>query len=474
MSFGDADEMNMGAGSPERNCMSAARILVVDDELEIRGLLKEILADEGYEVDVAGDAAEARASRLLHDPDLVLLDIWMPDMDGITLLREWSQGNGTSCPVVMMSGHGTVETAVEATRLGAFDFVEKPLSLAKLLRTVERALDSGRNKRHAGRTMTPSLIAPVGKSRVMHALREQVQQVAPHETSILIVGEPGSGREGFARYIHSISARASGPFVQLVGAGLSDDGASAAMHGTEDANGSHAGVFEQASGGVLFVNGVEDLPPRAQGLLVAALETQTITRVGSATPVRLNVRIIGSATPRLLSADDGAGVQSELLSRLNVITLNIPPLRDYAQDVPDLLRYYVDRAVDEERLPLRRFGVAAQNRLRNYPWPGNIRELKNLVRRLLILGGEEEIRLDEIERELASQAPTTEPLVKQDLLALPLREAREHFERAYLQQQLILCNGKVGQLAKRVGMERTHLYRKLRSIGVDFRQLAED
>ena len=163
-----------------------------------------------------------------------------------------------------------------------------------------------------------------------------------------------------------------------------------------------------------------------------------------------------------------------MLSRLNVITLNVPPLREYAQDVPDLLRYYVDRLVDEERLPLRRFGVAAQNRLRNYPWPGNIRELKNLVQRLLILGGEEEIRLDEIERELASQAPTTEPLVKQDLLSLPLREAREHFERAYLQQQLILCNGKVGQLAKRVGMERTHLYRKLRSLGVDFRQLAED
>jgi two-component system nitrogen regulation response regulator NtrX len=453
--------------------MSAARILVVDDELEIRGLLKEILADEGYDVDVAGNAAEARASRSAHDPDLVLLDIWMPDTDGITLLREWSESNGTpSCPVVMMSGHGTVETAVEATRLGAFDFVEKPLSLAKLLRTVERALDSGRNRRQSGRALLPSLMAPVGRSRVMHLLREQVQQVAPHETSVLVVGEPGSGRENIARYIHSISSRSGGPFVQLVGAGLSDDG-TAAMHGTEDAAGVHAGAFEQASGGVLFINGIEDLPSKAQGLLVAALETQTVTRVGGATPIKLNVRIIGSATPRLL-AGDGSGVQTELLSRLNVITVNVPPLRDYAQDVPELLRYYVDRLVDEEHLPLRRFGVAAQNRLRNYPWPGNIRELKNLVQRLLILGGEEEIRLDEIERELASQAPTTEPLVKQDLLALPLREAREHFERAYLQQQLILCNGKVGQLAKRVGMERTHLYRKLRSLGVDFRQLAED
>jgi DNA-binding NtrC family response regulator len=232
--------------------------------------------------------------------------------------------------------------------------------------------------------------------------------------------------------------------------------------------------LEQAAGGVLFVNGLEDLPLRAQGLLVAALETRTITRVGGATQVNLNMRIIGSASPRLMMSENSSAVRQELLSRLNVITLNVPPLRDYAQDVPELLRHYVDRLVDEERLPFRRFGVAAQNRLRNYPWPGNVRELKNLVQRLLILGGEEEIRLEEIERELSSQAPANEPLVKQDLLALPLREAREHFERAYLQQQLILCNGKVGQLAKRVGMERTHLYRKLRSLGVDFRQLAED
>jgi two-component system, NtrC family, nitrogen regulation response regulator NtrX len=455
--------------------MSAARILVVDDELEIRGLLKEILADEGYDVDVAADASQARASRAQHDPDLVLLDIWMPDMDGITLLREWSEPPGQSCPVVMMSGHGTVETAVEATRLGAFDFVEKPLSLAKLLRTVERALDSGRNKRQASRSLAPPLLAPVGKSRLLQGLRDQVQQVAPHETPVLIVGEAGTGREALARYIHSLSPRAHCPFVQLVGTGISDEGAAAALYGIEDASGVHAGMFEQASGGVLFVNGIEDLPPKVQGLLGAALETQTFTRVGGATPVKLNVRIVASATSRFLNPDNGATpVRMELLSRLNVITLGVPPLRDYAQDVPDLLRHYVDRLVDEQHLPFRRFGVAAQNRLRNYPWPGNVRELKNLVQRLLILGGEEEIKLDEIERELAAHAPTNEPLVKQDLLALPLREAREHFERAYLQQQLILCSGKVGQLAKRVGMERTHLYRKLRSLGVDFRQLAED
>src|SRR6185295_19859889 len=193
--------------------MSAAHILVVDDEADIRGLLKEILSEEGYDVDVAGDAGQARASRARQLPDLVLLDIWMPDTDGITLLREW-QGAAAeaSCPVVMMSGHGTVETAVEATRLGAFDFVEKPLSLAKLLRTVERALDSGRNRRQSTRSLVPPLIAPVGKSRAMHAVREQAQQIAPHQTPVLIVGEPGSGRESFARYIHSLSPRSPGPF----------------------------------------------------------------------------------------------------------------------------------------------------------------------------------------------------------------------------------------------------------------------
>src|SRR5690606_12290689 len=259
--------------------------------------------------------------------------------------------------------------------------------------------------RQPGRSLVPPFLAPVGRSRVMHALREQAQQIAPHETPVLIVGEPGTGREAFARYIHSLSPRASGPLVQLVATGVSDEGAVAALHGAEDANGVHPGVFDQAAGGVLFINGIEDLPPKAQGLVVALLETQSFTRVGGVTPVKSNIRVIASATSRFLNADEGSGVRSELLSRLNVITLQVPPLREYAQDVPDLLRHYVDRIVDEQQLPFRRFGVAAQNRLRNYPWPGNIRELKNLVQRLLILGGEEEIKLEEIERELATHAP---------------------------------------------------------------------
>ena len=454
--------------------MSSPRILIVDDEADIRSLLREILSEEGYEVEVAADAQQARASRARQSPDLVLLDIWMPDTDGITLLREWSHTPSADCPVVMMSGHGTVETAVEATRLGAFDFVEKPLSLAKLLRTVERALDAGRQKRQSVRSLLPPPIAPVGRSRVMQMIREQVQQVAPHDAPILFIGESGTGREAFARYLHSLSAHAASPLVVAVAGSLTDDDAAARLRGSESGGSVRKGLYDEAEGGSLFLNAVEDLSPAVQRMLLADIENGHFTRVGGTQPVTLNVRFLSSAQPGFETRGGAEPFRRDLLSQLNVITLRVPPLREYAEDVPELLRYYVDRLVDDAGLPFRRFSVAAQNRLRNYPWPGNIHELKNLVHRLLILQGGEEIGLEEIERELSTQAPGNEPLVKQDLLALPLREAREQFERAYLQQQLLICNGKVGQLAKRVGMERTHLYRKLRSLGVDFRNITDD
>jgi two-component system nitrogen regulation response regulator NtrX len=453
--------------------MTAARILVVDDEADIRGLLKEILSEEGYEVEVAADGAQARSARVAQVPDLVLLDIWMPDTDGITLLREWSVTDGYDCPVVMMSGHGTVETAVEATRLGAFDFVEKPLSLTKLLRTVERALDAGRRKRLSERAQGSSLAVPIGKSKATQGLREQIQNTASSASPVLLVGELGSGREAYARYLHSLSARATKPFFMVVSASLSGDPA-AALFGSERDGKVELGAFDQAAGGTLYLSALEDLSSDAQRALVGAIEQNGYTRMGGRERLPLNVRWISSAQEGFESRAAPEPFRRDLLAHLNVITLRVPPLREYAEDVPDLLRFYVDRLVDDQHLPLRRFSVAAQNRLRNYPWPGNVGELKNLVQRVLILGQGEEIRLEEIERELAVKMSNDEPLVKQDLLALPLREAREQFERAYLQQQLLLCNGKVGQLAKRVGMERTHLYRKLRALGVDFRQLGDD
>lgn len=454
--------------------MTTAHILVVDDEADIRTLLKEILSEEGYEVDVAANAAQARASRAKQTPDLVLLDIWMPDVDGITLLREWSTTATNGCPVVMMSGHGTVETAVEATRLGAFDFVEKPLSLAKLLRTVERALDAGKRRRQSGKLMVPPLMVPVGKSKLMQQLRSELQQIAANPSSVLLIGEPGSGREAFARFLHEQSPRSAQPFVTLVASGLREADAESQLFGVANDGAGRAGVLEEAGSGTLFINQIEDLPSGAQRALAGVLESGRFTRIGGSQAQEFSARVVSSAQPGIESRVGPEGFRRDLLAHLNTLVVRVPPLREYAEDVPELLRHYVDRAVDTEGLPFRRFSVAAQNRLRNYPWPDNVRELKTLVHRLLIQGGQEEIRLEEIERELAVQAPQGEPLVKQDLLALPLREAREQFERAYLQQQLLLCNGKVGQLAKRVGMERTHLYRKLRSLGVDFRNVSED
>jgi two-component system, NtrC family, nitrogen regulation response regulator NtrX len=453
--------------------VSGPHILVVDDEADIRGLLKEILSEEGYEVDVAANAAQARASRARQVPDLVLLDIWMPDVDGITLLREWSAAATDGCPVVMMSGHGTVETAVEATRLGAFDFVEKPLSLAKLLRTVERALDAGRRHRQSTRLLGSQLAVPIGKSKLMQQLRAEAQQIAANPSAVLLVGEPGSGREAFARYLHERGPRAAAPFVSIIASSLRDADAEARLFGRENGAAS-VGALEEAAGGTLFVHELEDLPQGVQRLLVGVFESGQFTRLGGSEPIGFRARVLSSAQPGIEQRAGNDGFRRDLLAHLNVLIMRVPPLREYAEDVPDLLRHQVDRLVDSDGLPFRRFSVAAQNRLRNYPWPDNVRELRHLVHRLLIHGGSEEIRLEEIERELAVQTPPDEPLVKQDLLALPLREAREQFERAYLQQQLLLCNGKVGQLAKRVGMERTHLYRKLRSLGVDFRNISED
>ena len=445
--------------------MKEARILVVDDEANIRMLLEEILSEEGYEVTTAANAAAANAAKSEREFDLILLDIWMPDTDGISLLKEWS-GEGAAGSVVVMSGHGTVDTAIEAIRFGALDFIEKPVSLVKLLRTVEKALaQRGAEPR---RRLVPTTIAPVGKSKAMQVLREQVTRIADHDAHTLLTGEPGSGREMCAQYLANLSSRSAEPFV-MVKAGGSDDSDGAASFLGDDRG---PGALERAGSGVLFINEISDMPPVAQRQLLAVLEQGRYRPSGSATQHDLGVRILSSAPPGFERHMDG--FRRELLFHLSVAVIRVPPLREYLEDVPELLRCHVDLLVDSEDLPFRRFGVAAQNRLRNYPWPGNIRELRNVVSRLLILGADEEISLQEVEAQLAADAAKGEPLVKQDLLSMPLREAREHFERAYLQQQLLLCDGKVGKLAQRVGMERTHLYRKLRSLGVDFRRVTAE
>jgi len=483
--------------------MNSGKILVVDDEADIRRLLQEILIEEGYEVQVAADAGQARSARERHAPDLVLLDIWMPDTDGISLLREWSDDAPDGCPVVMMSGHGTVETAVEATRLGAFDFIEKPVSLAKLLRTVERALEV-KARRHSGKFVgvsVASIAAPPGRSRAMVQLRADLTRLAASPAPMLLLGESGTELEQLARFVHQSGPAAAGPFVVLDARLLRDETTAATLFGS---NASFPGVLEQACEGTLFISNIEDLPMGAQRLLGGVIESGSFVRAGvarsdgdgdrdrdrnrnregdsargsgeggGAQAVALRARIVASAQPGILPRVTGEQFRRDLYAQLSALLVRVPALREYAEDVPELLRYYVDLLTETAGLRFRRFGVAAQNRLRHYPWPDNVRELRNMTRRFLLADGPEEIGLDEVERELSAQAQAGEPLVKHDLLALPLREAREQFERAYLQQQLQLCNGKVGLLAKRVDMERTHLYRKLRALGIEIGHGAEE
>src|SRR5919112_5127337 len=303
----------------------SARILVVDDEADIRSLLKEILSEEGYEVDIAGNAAQARTARMRQSPDLVLLDIWMPDVDGITLLREWSANSANGCPVVMMSGHGTVETAVEATRLGAFDFVEKPLSLQKLLRTVERALDAGKRRRQTGKLLTPALMVPIGKSKLMQQLRTELQQVAANPAALLLIGEAGSGREALARYLHEQGPRAHLPFVSIVSSALREADADAQLFGREERGDVREGLLEAVDGGTLFINELQDLPAAVQRSLLGVLESGQFTRLGGAQPMKLEARVISSAQPGIDTAAEG--FRRDLLAQINTLVVRVPPLR---------------------------------------------------------------------------------------------------------------------------------------------------
>nr|VFK27239.1 MAG: two component, sigma54 specific, transcriptional regulator, Fis family [Candidatus Kentron sp. MB]VFK31076.1 MAG: two component, sigma54 specific, transcriptional regulator, Fis family [Candidatus Kentron sp. MB]VFK75508.1 MAG: two component, sigma54 specific, transcriptional regulator, Fis family [Candidatus Kentron sp. MB] len=452
--------------------MAAAHILVVDDEPDIRHLLKDILEDEDYEVSVAENGEEARQARRARRPDLVLLDIWMPDTDGITLLKEWSENTGLDTPVIMMSGHGTVETAVEATRLGAYDYLEKPLSMAKLFLSVRRALETAklRQENVELRQEAISVSEPVGKSTSLQALREQIKRVAQHDTPVLITGESGSGKEVAARYLHGLSSRASGPFVRATVAGMAGGNPPVEVFGSEDGDKIHFGSLELANGGTLFLEDIADMESELQARLLGALSHQSFQRVDGLAPVRINVRIV-AATSRDLPARVQAGkFREDLYYHLNVVPVHIPPLREHREDVPELLAFYMNLLVTRDNLPYRQFSFASQNRLRNYDWPGNIRELKNVTQRLLILGSGQEIGEEEVEAALGGAQPSREAQGELSEFDLPLKEAREQFERAYFEYQLRKA-GSISKVATQTGMERSHLYRKLRSLGIDTKRV---
>jgi len=449
--------------------MSKAHVLVVDDEPDIRGLVREILEDEGYQVATAESADEARQLLAEQRPDLALLDIWMPGEDGISLLREWAAHGAPAFPVVMISGHGTVETAVEATRQGATDFVEKPLSMGKLLVTVEQALAGADTAGEVTPAEAP--MTPVGRSASMQALRDRAGRVASSDSWVLLTGEVGSGRKLLARYLHGLSDRSRRPLIELAAGTVAGQAAAEELFGKEQGGRVTRGRLEDAAGGALVLDEVGDLDAEAQTRLVSAIDTGSFQRVGGADRVPLDVRVIATTSRDLLAEVNAGRFRGDLYYALSVVPLSVPPLREHVEDVPELVSFYVDRLVEEEGLRYRHFTVAAQNRLRHHDWPGNVRELRNLVQRLLVLG--DGVDIDVAEVEAALTAPEPEPGADgwppRVSLDLPLREAREQFERAYLEQQLARAGGNVARLAKLAGMERTHLYRKLRALGIEGR-----
>ncbi len=449
---------------------SAPHILVIDDEPDIRRLLQEILQDEGYSVTTAEDAAHAREARRSHRADLILLDIWMPDVDGITLLKEWTAEEPLNQPVIVMSGHGTVETAVEATRLGAYDFIEKPLSLAKLLLTIDNAMESYNLQReNLGLRMAVQPInEPIGRSRQFQLLRQQALQIAQHDTAVLISGESGSGKQLFARYMHNNSARRQGAFISAdtLTAEKSDDNA-ARLFGHEEESQIHYGLVEQANGGTLYIDDIADLDSNCQSRLLQLLRHGQFQRVNGNTSASADVRIIAATRHPLEQLINQQRFREDLYYELNVVSLYIPALREHSEDVLDLIAYYSDYFVETDKLPYRSFNTAALNRLRQHSWPGNVRELKNLVQRLLIVGRDRQIDINEVEEALGQQNRSPAPDPASAAYEMPVREAREQFERSYFEVLMRRYEGSVNKVAQHAGVERTHLYRKLRSLGID-------
>ena len=407
-----------------------SQILVVDDEVGIRELLSEILADEGHTVQLAENAMRARALRTAERPDLVLLDIWMPDTDGITLLKEWAANGQLTMPVVMMSGHGTIETAVEATRIGAIDFLEKPIALQKLLTTVKRALRSEAGQAQAGLTLLS-----LGRSAELSNLRKRLAQIAASPVPVLLRGEPGVMPELFARYLHQPNA----PWVT----------AEAALAGTTQE------LLAQAAGGLLFVEELSALSRLQQNNLAFIIAKQE----------KAKIRVVSFTTeePSRLIAE--FGFDPTLLGRLSELLLALPPLREHAEDIPDIASILMAQLVEAKLCPPRHFSTAALNALRQFHWPRNLEDLQGAIRNLALTALEEEIGVDDVERVAAQYHPVTSAQVALPH-DLPLREARDAFERAYFEQLLLREHGSIARVAERSGLERTHLYRKLKSLGI--------
>ncbi|HYG25835.1 MAG TPA: sigma-54 dependent transcriptional regulator [Caulobacteraceae bacterium] len=460
----------------------AADVLVVDDEADIRELVAGILSDEGYAVRTAADSEQALAAVRARKPALLVLDIWMQGggMDGLELLdlvKELDQ----DLPVVMISGHGNIETAVNAIKRGAYDFLEKPFKSDRLLLVVQRALEAANLKRENRRLRTQALSADgfVGKSPAAQALRQLVAKVAQANSRVLIAGPPGSGKETVARLIHDSSPRAKGEFVAISAAGMTPERMDLELFGEEGEGGRprKIGVFERAHAGTLYLDEVADMPRETQSRILRVLVEQRFRRVGGDSDVQVDVRVISSTSRDLREEITAGRFREDLFHRLNVVPVRVPGLAERRDDIPELIDYFIERICGATGMVRRRLADDAIATLQVNPWPGNIRQLRNNVERMLILAaGEpsEVITADMLPSEVGSGG-SAGAIGAEKIIALPLREARELFEREYLNAQILRFGGNISRTAAFIGMERSALHRKLKSLGLaGARQLEEE
>lgn len=451
----------------------ATDILVVDDEADIRELVGGILADEGYAVRTAANSDAAMAAIRARKPALLILDIWMQGggLDGLELL-DLVKGLDPDLPVVMISGHGSIETAVSSIKRGAYDFLEKPFKSDRLLLLVDRALEATRLRRENRRLRTQAGVptALIGRSQAVNQLRQTVGKVASANSRVLIVGPAGSGKELVARLIHEGGTRRDSDFVALSAAGMAPDRMDAELFGEEGEGGRPAkiGVFERAHGGTLYLDEVADMPRETQNRILRVLVEQRFRRLGGDADVQVDVRVISSTSRDLREEIAEGRFREDLYHRLNVVPLRVPGLSERREDIPDLVQFFIERISDATGLPRRILGEDAMATLQTHAWPGNVRQLRNNVERLLILASgspDEPVSAEMLPAEVAASGAAG-ALGAERIIALPLREAREVFEREYLSAQILRFGGNISRTANFIGMERSALHRKLKSLGV--------
>ena len=446
-------------------------ILIVDDERDIRELISEILRDEGFATRLAANSDECMAEINASEPALMVLDIWLKDsaMDGIDILKTVKRDN-PDIPIIIISGHGNIEIAVAAIKQGAYDFIEKPFNIDQLTVVIARAMETSRLRRENSTLKRRDLTTHdmIGNSAAFRVLKANLEKVTKSNARVMLTGEPGSGKEVAARYIHAHSQRAGGPFVSVASAAIEPDRMEEVLFGRETSGrGIEKGLLEQAHGGFIYFDEVADMPTGTQSKILRVLTEQQFTRAGGTDKVRVDLRVISSTTRDLPTEIAAGRFRQELYDRLNVVPIAVPGLAERREDIPVLARHFIEQFNKTQGLPLRSLSDEAEAVMQTMDWPGNIRQLRNVIERMLILGDATHA-IEPADLPGREVAPPDEGRITLTggLATLPLREAREVFEREYLLTQINRFGGNISRTASFVGMERSALHRKLKSLGV--------